>query len=47
VSGCVTTTTLKDEYDNPGWPGYITSSVSEFDNKYQLSMEPAYLSLWL
>tara|TARA_B100000767_G_scaffold138898_1_gene131285 strand:- start:105 stop:722 length:618 start_codon:yes stop_codon:yes gene_type:complete len=44
LSGCVTTTTLKDAYDNPGWPGYITNSVSAFDNKHQLSMEPAYLS---
>ncbi|CCN80770.1 hypothetical protein VIBNISFn27_250006 [Vibrio nigripulchritudo SFn27] len=43
LSGCVTTTTLKDTYDNPGWPGYITSTVSEFDNKHDISMEPAYL----
>lgn len=43
ISGCVTTEYLKDTYDNPGWPGYISSSTSEFDNKSIISMEPGYL----
>ncbi|MDW2100047.1 hypothetical protein R7041_22175 [Vibrio sp. 1751] len=44
LSGCITTTSLKDTYDNPGWPGYITKTVSEFDSKSEMLMEPAYLS---
>ncbi|MEL4204942.1 hypothetical protein C9E85_05390 [Plesiomonas shigelloides] len=44
LSGCVTTEYIKSVYDNPGWPGYITKSVSEFDSKSEVLMEPAYLS---
>ena len=43
-TGCVTTEYLKSIYDNQGWPGFITSSKSDFDNKSMSSMEPAYLS---
>lgn len=42
-SGCVTTEYLKGIYDSPGWPGYITSSKSEFDNSSSSTLEPAYL----
>ena len=42
-SGCVTPEYLKSIYDNPGWPGFITSTKSDFDNKSMSSMEAAYL----
>ncbi|MBD8515181.1 hypothetical protein IFO68_21100 [Photobacterium sp. CAU 1568] len=43
LSGCVTTESLKATYDNPGWPGYISKSQSEFDGRKDVSIEPGYL----
>lgn len=45
ISGCsVTADEIESMYNQPGWPGYLTKDVSEFDGKSRVSLEPAYLS---
>ncbi|STQ75532.1 hypothetical protein [Grimontia hollisae] len=44
LSGCISQETLKQTYDSPGWPGYISSTTSEFDGKKTIQMQPAYLA---
>ena len=44
LGGCATTESLQKQYDGPGWQGYISTSVSEFDGTKTLSLEPAFLN---
>jgi hypothetical protein len=42
IASC-TTIDVGKLYDQSGWPGYIETTVSEFDSKKLVSLEPAYL----
>ena len=44
LGGCATTESQKKQYDGPGWQGYISTSVSEFDGTKTLNLEPAFLN---
>ncbi len=43
IAGCMANIDIQEIHDRPGWPGYITKNVSEFDGKRYISMAPAYL----